>query len=643
MQKRIILASLVAIAFLCLGISTIVPAKTTLIPRSVIFGNPVKALAYISPDGALLSYLAPLTKDSKVLNIWIKSINAHDDRPLTSVTDRSIQGYMWAPNGNQILYVQDTNGDENWRLYGVDIHTKKVRCYTPYEKVTTQIIACNKFHPTTILIGLNKDNPELHDVYELDLTTGDLKLLAKNPGNVSNWHIDRTFKVRGMTISADNGGQKLLIRKDDQSPFETIRTWSYEDLRLSGVVGFSYDGNTLYLLDTQVGTHTTDTSSLIKIDLTTGKTELIAHDPEFDIQDVHRNSDTYEVEAVSYGKDNEEWQIFSPEFKKTYDALKALGKGNLYILNGDNARKKLVVCLEKDNRSGAYYLYDKEHDKIIHLFDSRPELNKYTLAKCEPISFTSRDGLTIRGYLTRPPHLTRKNLPLVLVVHGGPNARDSWGYDGEAQWLANRGYAVLQVNFRGSTGYGKKFVNAANKEWGGKMHNDLIDAVTWAINQGIADPKRVAIYGGSYGGYAALVGATFTPDIFKCAIDLVGPSNLLTFLNSIPPYWELYRDNMYKTIGHPQTDEELLKQRSPLFHVDKIKCPLLIAQGAHDPRVKKAESEQIVEALKKHGICHEYMLFEDEGHGFVKDENRKTFYAKVEEFLADHLGGSCER
>ena len=325
-----------------------------------------------------------------------------------------------------------------------------------------------------------------------------------------------------------------------------------------------------------------------------------------------------------------------------FDNIGGIHQGDFFIISRDNADTTWVVAFTVDNGPVPFYAYDRKSQKATFLFDNQPELNKYTLATIEPISFTSRDGLTIHGYLTLPQGEQKTDLPMVLNVHGGPWGRDAWGYRPDAQWFANRGYACLQVNFRGSTGYGKNFLNAGDREWGRNMHNDLVDAVQWAIDKGITDPKKVAIFGGSYGGYAALVGATFTPDLFCCAVDIVGPSNLNTLIRTIPPYWSTFRATFHKRVGNPDTEEEFLNSRSPLFRVDQIKIPILIGQGANDPRVKQAESEQIVEAMKSKGIDYEYMLFPDEGHGFAKPENRLKFYAAAEKFLAKYLGGRYE-
>jgi dipeptidyl aminopeptidase/acylaminoacyl peptidase len=378
------------------------------------------------------------------------------------------------------------------------------------------------------------------------------------------------------------------------------------------------------------------------MDLASKETEIIAEDPQYDVSRVMINPDTYEIEAVSFTKARNEWTFIDESVKADFKAIAKLDHGDFFIYNRDNADDTWLVGFSKDDGPVPFYVFDRNDKKGTFLFDHQPDLNKYKLASMKPISFTSRAGLTIHGYITYPIGKGKKDLPMVLNVQGGPWYRDTWGFNPEAQWLANRGYVCLQVNFRGSTGYGKDFVNAGDKEWGGKMHDDLVDAVNWAVERGIADPEKIAIYGGSYGGYAALVGATFTPDLFRCAVDLVGPSNLLSWIQSIPPYWSSYKALLYKRIGNPETEAEFLKSRSPLFKVDQIKIPLLIAQGANDPRVPQAESEQIVKAMQEKGIECEYMLFPDEGHGFAKPENRLKFYAATEKFLAKYLGGRFE-
>lgn len=606
-----------------------------LIPRKVLLGNPVKTSPQISPDGTRMAYLAPV---NDVLNVWVGTIGSEDYAPVTKDTERGIRFYFWARDNKHILYIQDVGGNENWRLYATNLETRETRDLTPFEAVQTQVIDLDKHFPNELIIGMNKDNPKVHDVYHLDLTSGELAQVARNPGNVAAWVTDTNFKVRAALAMTPDGGRALLLRDDEQSDWRTILTWNPDDAENSFPVSFTQDGQSMYLVDAR----NSNAGRLVKMDLATGETSVIAEDAQYDVSNVLVNPDNYTIQAVAFNRDRVEWIVLDESIKLDFDTLREISRGNFAVTSRDNTDRTWIISFSRDDGPVAFYAYDRQTRKVAFLFDNQPDLNKYTLATMEPISFTSRDGLTIHGYLTLPPKTEGKNLPLVLNVHGGPQARDNWGYNPEAQWLANRGYACLQVNYRGSTGYGKEFLSAGDREWGGKMHDDLVDAVQWAIKQGIADPQKVAIYGGSYGGYAALVGATFTPDLFCCAVDIVGPSNLITLLRSVPPYWSALLVSLYKRVGNPDTDEEFLNSRSPLFKVDQIKIPMLIAQGANDPRVKQAESEQIVEAMKKRGIDYEYMLFPDEGHGFAKPENRLKFYAAAEKFLAKHLGGRFE-
>ncbi|HEY5004252.1 MAG TPA: S9 family peptidase [Ktedonobacteraceae bacterium] len=605
-----------------------------LIPRNVLFGNPVKTSPRISPDGKRMAYLAPV---NNVLNVWVGPV-VGDSQPVTQDTERGIRSYTWTHDNQHILYIQDSGGNENWHLYATNLETKETRDLTPFESVQARVIDSSKHFPNELLIGLNKDNPQVHDVYHIDLPTGELTLVAKNPGNVAGWVTDTHFKVRGAVTAQPDGSLELLVRDNEQSEWSKILAWNADDALNSGPVGFTGDGQSLYLEDARDA----NASRLVKLNLATGDLMLIAEDPQYDVSSVMIHPDTYEVQAVAFNRDRLEWTLLDESIQLDFDRIRDIHEGDFSLVSRDDADDTWLVAFNVDNGPIPFYAYSREAQSATFLFDNQPELSTYTMASMQPIAFTSRDGLTVHGYLTLPTGTDAKNLPMVLNVHGGPWARDGWGYNPEAQWFANRGYACLQVNFRGSTGYGKNFLNAGDHEWGRNMHNDLVDAVQWAIAQGTADPKKVAIYGGSYGGYAALVGATFTPDLFCCAVDIVGPSNLVTLIHSVPPYWATFLATFHKRVGNPDTEEEFLKSRSPLFKADQIKIPMLIAQGANDPRVKQAESEQIVAAMKSKGIDYEYMLFPDEGHGFAKPENRIKFYAAAEKFLAQHLGGRYE-
>jgi len=610
-------------------------ALPPLIPREVLFGNPERASAQLSPDGTRLTWLAPL---DGVLNVWLADAAGAGARPVTRDTDRGVRFYTWAHDNRHILYLQDVGGDENWRLHQVDPESGVDDDLTPYPDVQVQLLAHDRHRPHELLVAMNQEDAQLHDVYHLDLRTRVLTLVVKNPGDVSGWVADRDLVVRGALATTSDGGSILRIRDTADAPWHDLIVWDSSDALTSGPVGFTGDGRALHLLDSR-GVNAT---RLLRLDLATGAQRVVAEDARYDVGGVVVHPDTREVQLVAFTRARQEWVVLDETLADDVAALRALNPGDFDIVDRTHADDRWIVAFTQDAGGVSYWTYDRATRTGAFLFHTRPDLARYTLCEMRPIALTARDGLQLEGYLTLPPHPVSRPLPLVLNVHGGPWHRDVWGYDPEAQWFANRGYACLQVNFRGSTGYGKDFVNAANREWGGRMHDDLVDAVRWAVEQGHADPERVAIYGGSYGGYAALVGATFTPELFRCAVDIVGPSNLITFIETIPPYWSTFLAMLKERVGDPETEPDFLRSRSPLTHVDRLRIPLLIAQGANDPRVKQSESEQIVAALEAKGIPHEYMLFPDEGHGFAKPENRLQFYAAAERFLAEHLGGRFE-
>jgi dipeptidyl aminopeptidase/acylaminoacyl peptidase len=610
-----------------------------LIPRRVLFGNPERISPHLSPDGTRLAWIAP---HEGVLNVWVAPIGGNGvdwsaARVVTEDADRGIRMFAWAHDAQHLLYLQDTGGDENWRRHDVDTETMQRRDLTHYDNVQTQLLAGDKKFPTEILIGLNRDNPQLHDVFRLNLTTGELVKEVENPGFV-DWVADSELVVRAGIAPQPDGGMVVMVRGTEAEDWRPLLTISAEDALTSGPVAFSEDGQSL-LAVSSVGA---DTGRLVRLDLATGAEQVLAGDPEADVAGIRLHPDTREPQVVTFLKDRMEYRVLDPALEPDLAAIRALHPGDPSFSDHDDADETWLVAFNTDAGPVSYYSYDRRTRTGEFLFDSRPELARYELAPMEPFSFTARDGLTIHGYATFPPGADRRNLPMVLNVHGGPWARDAWGFDPEAQWLANRGYLCVQVNFRGSTGYGKAFVNAGDREWGARMQDDLSDAVACVTGQGWADPGRVAIYGGSYGGYAALAGAAFTPELFRCAVDIVGPSNLKTLIETIPPYWAPMIAQFHNRVGDPDKDADFLWSRSPLSRAADIAIPLLIAQGANDPRVKQAESEQIVAALENAGIEHEYLLFPDEGHGFAKPENRLRFYAAAERFLAHHLGGRAE-
>lgn len=609
--------------------------EVALIPRKILFGNPQRVAPRLAPDASRMSYLAPL---DGVMNVWVGSPGTENFRPVTQDRDRGIAHYFWSEDGRYILYLQDVGGNENWRLYAVNLADQSVRDLTPFDDVQAQIVDHNKRFPNELLIGLNRERREVHDVYRLNLTSGEMTMVARNLGNIAEWITDAHFRVRCAVAATPDGGIDLLVRAGEQDEWQKRLHWDAEDALASGPVCFSEDGHSLVLKDSR----NSNAARLVRLHLQNDDVEILLQDPEYDVGGLIIHPDTYRVQAASFVRARQEWTVLDPSISADIAAIQKLHPGDFILSSRDHADRHWLVGFTADDGPVPYFAYDRKTKQATFLFDHRPELKQYILSHMQPVSFPSRDGLTLHGYLTLPQNSEPKNLPMVLNVHGGPWHRDTWGFHPEAQWLANRGYACLQVNFRGSTGYGKNFLNAGDREWGGKMHNDLVDAVEWAVRQGIADPERIAIYGGSYGGYAALVGATFTPDLFRCAVAIVGPSNLITFIRSIPPYWSTFLSMLQKRVGHPDEEPQFLMDRSPLWRVDQIKIPMLIAQGANDPRVKRAESEQIVAAMREKGIPHEYLLFEDEGHGFAKPENRLKFYAKAEHFLAEHLGGRSE-
>ncbi|HUY50670.1 MAG TPA: S9 family peptidase [Streptosporangiaceae bacterium] len=607
-----------------------------LIPRRILFGNPERISPRISPEGTRLAWIAP---HEGVLNVWVAPVGPGGvdwpaARMVTEDTDRGIRMFAWAHDGRHLLYLQDTGGDENWRLHDVDTETMQRRDLTPFDDVRTELIAAEKKFPTEILVGLNRDNPQLHDVYRLNLTTGELVKEVENPGFIG-WVADTGLVVRAGIAPQPDGGMVVMVRDDAAQDWRPLLEISAEDALTSGPVAVSEDGRSLLALSS-VGA---DTGRLVRLDLASGAQQVLAADPQADVAGIRLHPDTREPQIVTFLKDRMEYQVLDPALAPDLAAIRGLHAGDPSFSDHDDADETWLVAFTTDTGAIPYFSYDRRTRTGRFLFEHQPELARYELAPMEPLRFTARDGLTIHGYATFPPGEPREGLPMVLNVHGGPWARDAWGFDPEAQWLANRGYLCVQVNFRGSTGYGKSFVNAGDREWGGRMHDDLVDAVAHVTGQGWADPARVAIYGGSYGGYAALVGAAFTPELFRCAVDIVGPSNLKTLIETIPPYWAPMIAQFHTRVGNPETDAEFLWSRSPLSRVRDIRIPLLIAQGANDPRVKQAESEQIVAALREAGIDHEYLLFPDEGHGFAKPENRLRFYAAAEAFLARHLGG----
>ena len=608
-------------------------ALPPLIPRDILFGNPERASPRISRDGNRLGYLAP---DEGVLNVWVRSIGAEDDRVVTRDRGRGIQTYFWAEDNEHLLYLKDTDGDENWHLHSVHLGSNEVRDLTPFAGVRVEDVISDPNYPGELLVAMNRRDPQVFDLHRLRLSSGEFTLEAENPGNYVGWLTDHGFRVRGATAAEADGGFQLLVSREPGGEFEPFLRWGPEDS--GAAIAFTPDGQGLYIEDSLAS----DTTELYSLTLDSKVRKVLSRSDQVDVGPVMIHPTKHHVQAVGYNLHRLEWTVLDESIAADLDVLREVHPGELNIVSRDKDDQIWLAAYLSDQAPVRYYYYDRRGKKASYLFSNRSDLEKCILAPMKPVTIPARDGVELHGYLTVPEGIEAKDLPLVLNVHGGPWARDSWGYDPEAQWLANRGYAVLQVNYRGSTGFGKAFVNAGNREWGARMHDDLLDAVDWAKEKGTADPKRVCIYGGSYGGYAALVGAAFTPDVFCCAVDIVGPSSIITLIESIPPYWAPLKHVFRVRVGDLETEREFLESRSPLFKADRIRIPMLIAQGANDPRVKQAESEQIVEALRGKGRHVDYLLFPDEGHGFVRPENRMAFYAAAEQFLSRHLGGRAE-
>lgn len=611
-------------------------ASVPLIPREVLFGNPERSGPQLSPDGRHLAYLAP--DERGVLQVWLRTFGQDDDRCVTADRKRGIRNYLWAYDGRQLIYLQDADGDENWHLYGVDVASNVVRDLTPFQGVRANIMAVDPDFPDEMLVELNLRDERLHDVYHVDLRTGAVEPVAKNPGNFLAWEADAGFHVRAAMASRGDGGFDLMVRDAAEAPWRKVLEWAPDDT--GNIATFSKDDQTLFVRSS----HDANTDRLVAIDLAGGGQKTVAADEHYDLGGLFIHPVSRRIQAVAFYRDRLEWQVLDESVRDDFEAIAKVRRGEFRVTGGDLADRTWIVTHNADDGPVHYYAYDRATRSAELLFTNQPKLENLPLARMEPISFSARDGLTLRGYLTQPTFAAEADgrPPAVLFVHGGPWGRDCWGYHPWVQWLANRGYVVLQVNFRGSAGYGKAFLNAGNREWAGRMHDDLIDGVRWLTQARRADPKRIAILGGSYGGYATLVALTFTPEVFACGVDLVGPSNLLTLLRNSPPYWMAFLPVIHHRLGDVERDEEFLKSRSPLFFADRIRRPLLIGQGANDPRVKQAESDQIVAAMRRAKLPVEYLVYADEGHGFARPENRLHFFARAERFLARHIGGRAE-
>lgn len=613
-----------------------------IIPRKVIFGNPDKASPSISPDGKYIAFLAP--KDG-VLNVWIAPTENPDDaKPITNDTKRGIRFYEWARTGDYLLYIQDKDGDENWHIFVVNIKNGKNHDLTPFENVQARILKASPEIPKTIIVGINRRNPQWHDVYKLDIETGKLTLIYENDGFADFEFDDEYNMVFGYQPVPE--GIKIMKTSDD-AQWELWDTINEEDQMTTDCIAISKDGKYAFLRDSR----DRDTAALVKCKLSDKSRKVLSEHPRADIGEVLMHPTERYPLAAAFTYTRKEWHILDDNVKEDFETIKLFTSGDICIENQSLNNRYWIISDTVDDGPISYYIYDRKTKNSSFLFTNREALENQPLAKMHYSTIKTQDGLELVVYYTLPliadsegKGIPDKPLPTVLIPHGGPWGRDFWGYNSFHQWLANRGYAVISVNFRSSTGFGKSFINAGDREWGGKIIQDQADTVKWAIDKGIADPEKVAVMGGSFGGFSTLAGLTFYPELYACGVDIVGPSNLETFLDTIPAYWKPMFEMLANRVGDPRTEEgrKLLKKHSPLNYVENIRVPLLIGQGANDPRVKKTESDQIAEVMNEKNIPVTYVLYPDEGHGFARPENRLSFYAVTEAFLAKFLGGSYE-
>jgi dipeptidyl aminopeptidase/acylaminoacyl peptidase len=603
-----------------------VPPK---IPLRDFFKNPVSRGYDLSPDGQTLSFLQPW--ESR-MNIFIRPTGGGEAKRLTNEKDRDIRNYAWKGNGF-VVYAMDDKGDENFHLKRVDLKSGEVKDLTPFPKVRSEIIDdLADVSETDVLITLNKRNPEVFDAFRLNVATGEMKMVAQNPGKVDRWITDHAGVIRAAT-QTDGVNTSLLTRPDEKTPFKMVLTTNFREA--VNPQFFTFENKNLYATS-NIGR---DKAAVVTIDPSNGKElEKLYENPDVDVDALAYSKKRKVVTFAAFDTWKTERKFFDKQSETMYKTLAEKLPGyEVEVVANDKAEDKFIVMASNDRSPGSRNLFDAKTGTLTKLVDVAPWLKESELAPMKPVEYKSRDGLTIHAYLTLPLGREAKNLPVVINPHGGPWFRDTWGFNPEVQFLANRGYAVLQMNFRGSTGYGRKFWEASFKQWGQAMQDDITDGVQWLIKQGIADPKRVAIYGGSYGGYATLAGVAFTPDLYAAAVDYVGVANMFTFMKTIPPYWKPFLDMFHEMVGDPEKDKAMMEAVSPVMHADKIKTPLFVAQGAHDPRVNKDESDQMVAALKKRGVEVEYMVKDNEGHGFHNEENRFDFYGAMEKFLAKYL------
>jgi dipeptidyl aminopeptidase/acylaminoacyl peptidase len=641
-----------ALALLCCA-APAWAALPPLIPRDVLFTAPERGQPMLSPDGRRLAFLG--ASEGGVPNVFVRDVGGGEVRQVTSDQRRGVAGYAWSPAGNQVLHVQDRDGDENWHLYATDVGTGETRNLTPYPSVRAANLLVDPVHPGEVMVGMNRRDPRIADMYRVRLDSGETTLEAENPGDVIEWVADHDFQLRACAAIDDEGNAIIRVRDTPGGPWRDLKVWPFEAAgfdRFQRVLGFSRDGLRLRV-QSCAGTNTT---RIVEVDLATGaESDLTPADPDHDLWNHLDLVGEFMPVAALFDPANgalqayavhrmiPEWRVLDPAIERDFERIRTFRPGLFEVASRDRDDRRWIVEFTSDTDPGAFYVYDRDSDAFELLFEKRPNLAGYTFAPMKPVRYRARDGLAIHAYLTLPVGVEPRRLPLIVLPHGGPWARDEWGFNVEVQWLANRGYAVLQPQFRGSTGFGNAFVAASTGEIGtGHMQHDLTDGVRWAIAEGIADPRRIAIMGASYGGYATLAGLAFTPELYACGVDVVGPSNLRTLIRSFPPYWKPRMKRWTARVGDVLNDDALNRRVSPLFHVGRVRAPLLIGHGANDPRVKLAESDQVVAALRRNRREVTYVVYPDEGHGFARPANAEDFNGRTEAFLAKHLGGRAE-
>jgi dipeptidyl aminopeptidase/acylaminoacyl peptidase len=646
-RRGLFITALGALAATCVLPGPTPAELPPLIPREILFDNPPRTGAAISPDGTLLGFIAPSA--AGVSNIWVEPLAGGEAVMVTDDARRGIYGFHWAPDGEHLLFVQDRDGDENWHLYAARLATREVRDLTPYEGIAADNILTDRDHPGTVLVGLNRRDPRTHDMYRIDIASGEAVLETENPGDVVEWAVDNDFRIRAaVALDPETSDTIIRVRDDADGPWRELARWPFLEtgsVLYKKILGYAPGGEGIYV-QYPLGS---DKTRLVVLDAETGEVAReIAADPRCDLWNVWWtpqvviNPRTHVVEAVGFSYLKPEWRVIDPEVAADFERLARSGSGVFKITSRDAADRRWIVEYGSDVQAGRAHLYDRDAGTLTFLYADIPALADHVLAPQLPVMIPARDGLLLPSLLTLPVGVPPRDLPLVLLPHGGPWVQDEWGYHPWCQLLANRGYAVLQPNFRGSTGWGKAFLNAANREWAGKMLDDLTDAVGWAVAAGVADPRRVAIMGGSYGGYATLCGITFTPELYACAVAMVAPSNVQTLFESFPPYWQARMKRWALRVGPAATDDAFNERISPLFHAERIRVPLLVGHGANDVRVKQSEADAIVAAARRNGVDVAYIVYPDEGHGWARPENNKDWMGRVEEFLAAHLGGRRE-